>query len=217
MQLTPTQDAAFLHIYKSGAPISMLGISKEMKWDKVLAKNILSQLVSMELLTSYSNGQYVTCQKGRDLYQERFSPRTVKQERKRKDKATQARSEAKQVTEPKPEKQPVQEMALNGYGPAAELVTSYNEQVPIDSARGMAELIAQEQILAPPTPAYNTDNNPNQHPALAAIDELERKLTGCTAPVQELELKKQVLIRLGAILADDIRAVLLEIADDLDR
>jgi hypothetical protein len=66
IELSPRQLEALTAAFKKKAGISVLGLMKELQCETALAKSLIRQLMDIEYLTDYGNGNHGVSREGRD-------------------------------------------------------------------------------------------------------------------------------------------------------
>lgn len=183
-----------LKLFESGSLLSAVAVSAQLFITRSSAQDKLDSLKDMGLLKKANSTQYSIAPKGRSALDNLD--------------ASTEEPEEEQLTDAKIDK---------------ELDAAFEELLQEQSSEpaGTSEQEpAAETVAASEVVSQSVDVHPDaeKHPAIVALEELEQKLAGQShTQIDDLDLKREVLVRLSRLLAQDIADVLVEIVDDLNR
>lgn len=186
--------AKVLKLFASGSLLSAVAVSSQLVITRSSTQDKLDSLKDMGLLKKANSTQYCITQKGRvalnDFDTSNEEPEEEHLTDAKIDKELDAAFE-----------ELLQEQGSEPAGTA--------EQEPAAKTVAASEVVSQ---------SVDVQQDGVRHPAIKALDELEQKLAGQShAQIDDLDLKREVLVRLSRLLAQDIADVLVEIVDDLNR
>lgn len=209
--LTTTQRSALVAI--NHKHMTAFALQRELQVSKVLAKNLLKTLAEAGMAKQYGNGQYTPTDAGKAY----LSGGTVAEKSVFAVGKTRGRP-AKQKKKPAAENSAADMAALETLDSIPDAAQQITAELPaVTEHAEVGEVVLADEPVVMPVAELPLAGQALPVDIDMRLAELEQKLTAKIITPSDIDLKVEVLNRLGALLEPSISEVLTAIAADLQQ